>query len=163
MRRISLTCSLLLLSILIIGMNKAANILETDKFSTNIPDGWIVQKEDASKVVIIMPDAKNEEVFISIAASSTNSALSIDEAWAKIKPSVVKNKKITYDGEEIIHNEKWKKLEMREIVCEKEINKIILFTLRNSTKYLIQFGCPIDKLEWMMPFYASVMHSIKFK
>lgn len=163
MRKISSICFLLLLCILIIGMSKAANILEADKFSTNIPDGWFVQKEDVNKVVFIMPEAKNEEIFISIAASSTNSALSVDETWTKIKPSMAKNNKIIYDGEELINNEKWKKLEMREIVCKNEMNKIVLFTVKNSTKYLIQFGCPVDKFERMMPFYTSVTQSFKFK
>jgi hypothetical protein len=152
-----------LLSFLLLGMGQAGTVLQMEKFSVNVPAGWIVQKESESKVVIVMPEAKNEEISISISANPTSSTVSLDEAWNKIKPSMVAKRKVIYDGEDSFPPVTWKKLEIREVVCEKEMRKVVLFTMRNAAKYLVQFDCPEDKFGSMLPVFTAAVQSIKYK
>lgn len=163
MKKYCFVLSIFSLCFFILGMNQAPNILQMEKFSISTPVGWNVEKKDENNVVLVMPEAKDEEISISISASTTSSALSLDETWNKMKSPMVKKKKVIYDGEQIFSKAKWKKLEMQEVVCQKDMRKVVLFTMQNGAKYLIQFGCPEDKYESMLPILNSIEQSFTFK
>ena len=145
-------------------MGNTVKVLNAQKFSINIPNGWAAEKESEDKALLIMPEAKSEEITISIVASPTHGDIPLDEVWNKIKPFMVNNKNIIVDeGRDYFSNTTWKKLVIKQVICGVEMNKIVLFTQRNSTNYLVQFDCPKDKFDEILSLFSLTMQSFKFR
>ena len=132
-------------------------------FSFKIPDSWIVKKEGENNVVLIMPESKNEEIFISIVAGQGHSVNSLDDAWNRMRPLIIKNINVIREDQEIFSNTTWKKLEIIEIICGTEMHKAVLFSKRNKMNYLIQFNCPKDKYEKILPLFNLFKKSLVCK
>jgi hypothetical protein len=132
-------------------------------FTIKTPNEWIVEKEGENKVVLIMPESKNEEIFISISVSPVYSVYSLDDAWDRMRPLMIKNEKVIREDQEIFSNTTWKKLEILKIIYGIEMHKIILFSEKNKTNCLIQFNCPKDKYEKILPLFNLVKQSFEYK
>jgi hypothetical protein len=145
------------------GKDDSVKVLKMEKFSINIPDGWKVRKENDGGVLLIMPEAKNEEIFISILSTPQEGYLSLDERWNRIKPYMANNKNIVLEDQIEFSNTSWKKLVLQMFICDTEIYKTVLFTQINMTRYLIQFDCPKNKFEKTSELFNSTMLSFKYK
>lgn len=147
---------------LILYMNAPADAFDANKFSIEAPPGWIVQKENENSVTFIMPEAKDEEVYISISGTPTGS-VDLDAAWMRIRPFIIKEGTLISEGEEIFSEVRWKKIQLHQIVCGYKMRVVVMFTIRNRTKYMIQFTCPEDRDKNLVPIFASVLRSVKLK
>ena len=141
----------------------AGNILQMKNFTLNIPDGWVVEKRSENEITLIMPKTKNEEIFISVSVHPVHSTNSLDDAWSRMRPLMIKNKNVIREDQEMFSNTKWKKLEILEIICGIEMHKIVLFSKKNMTTCLIQFNCPKDKYEKILPLFDLFKKSFAYK
>ncbi|NVN90285.1 MAG: hypothetical protein HXX11_06735 [Desulfuromonadales bacterium] len=147
--------------ILIVGISNADNVLQTNNYMVTIPENWTVETRDNS-TTILDPEFKNGEVSISISTKPTNNKMSLNEVWAKIEPLMVTGKIKISESEDVISDNTWKKLEIEEIVCNKKIITTVLFTIKYSLKYFINFVCPKDNYHDVIPHFNSVKKTFKF-
>ena len=154
-----------MLSLLFIsfGMAKSDNTLELKSFSVLIPGGWRAEQTDANSVTLILNEASNEEVSITISCSPMRSNATLDNAWSRIKSVVIDKKAIISEDEDVFFNAKWKKIVVQQWICGKDVRKIIYFSIKDGNKWLIQFDSPKNTQKSNLEIFNRVKESLKAK
>ena len=158
----SIISALIILTILLACGMAQSNILSLDGFSVLIPNGWTAE-QSYNSVTLTKDEFPDEEVAITISCKPISKNISLDDGWNRIKSVMFNEENIIMEGEDFLCNAVWKKIEIKHLLCNKDVRKLVLFSINNNNRYLIQFDSPAEKQEEMLKIFESVMQTLKIK
>ncbi len=152
---------------LLIGINYAGSdsdgTLMMKSFSLNPPRGWTVERQGDDQVVLRMAESRSADVSIVVAADAASGPEAGDKAWRKLKSmAVYKNGLIMYEGEDRFSDETWRKIVYGDEIRGLRFRCAALYSRKGETQCLIQFSCPENRFEAMLPYFNAVKESFSF-
>lgn len=136
--------------------------VSTSTFSIDAPRNWLIQKTD-DEVVFIYDEDKSDATYISVSSRLTKKPSNINEGWAKIRPLIVNDKDVIYDGDANYINGRWKKIVIIDKIGGINYKKVILFTVREKTRILVQFNASLKDYDRLYSLFEETIKTIKIK